>query len=189
MSPESYSGRTGGKHQGAGTAQQLDDEPDSDIDDGRYGDKKRDDDDWHQGKDIAFGEHQHIRCHDPGNGPGSPDSRNPGMPVENKMSETGKQSAKDIKHKISYFPHPVLDIITKDEQYPHIGNNMPPAAMQENIGKEGPYQRNSHFINGGQSTEPYLVRDQSVLINYGFSLLLIQKEYCIQEYTQVCQDE
>jgi len=92
------------------------------------------------------------------------------------MSKTGYQSAQDIKHEIPYLSHAVLDIITKDEQYPHIRDNMTPAAMQKHVGKERSYQGNAYFIQGCQSSEPYLVRDQSVFIDYGFSLLLVQKE-------------
>jgi hypothetical protein len=93
------------------------------------------------------------------------------------MGETCYQTAKDIKHEIPDFSHAVLDIITKDEQYPHVGDNMTPAAMQEHIGKKRSYYRNSYFINGGQSSKPYLVGDQPELVNYGFSMLLVEKEY------------
>jgi len=44
-------------------------------------------------------------------------------------------------------------------------------------------------MHGCQSSKPYLVGDQPVLVNYRFRLLLIEKEYCVQEYAQVCKDE
>jgi hypothetical protein len=110
------------------------------------------------------------------------------MPVEDKMGETGDQTAEDIKHEIPDFPHAVLDIITKDEQYPHVGDNMTPAAMQEHVGKKRPYQRNPNFIHGCQSSEPYLVRDQPVLVNYSFRLLLVEKKNGVKKYAQVRKD-
>ena len=105
------------------------------------------------------------------------------------MGETCYQTTKDIKYEIPDFSHAVLDIITKYEQYPHIGDYMTPAAMQEHIAKKRPYYRNPYFMKGGKSSKPYLVGDQPVLINYSFRLLLIEKEYCVKEYAQICKDE
>ena len=105
------------------------------------------------------------------------------------MGETCYHTAKDIKQEIPDLSHSVLDIITKNEQYPHVGDYMTPAAMQEHIAKKRPYNCNPYFIYGCQSSKPYLVGDQPVLINYSFRLLLVEKEYCVKEYAQVCKDE
>jgi len=59
--------------------------------------------------------------------------------VKQKMGETCYQSTKDIKYEIPDLSHAVLDIITKYEEYPHVGDDMTPAAMQEHIAYKWPY--------------------------------------------------
>jgi len=64
MRPECDTRCIGGKHEGAGPAQQLADKPDSNVNNGRYRNKKWYNNYGYKRKDIAFREHKHIGCHD-----------------------------------------------------------------------------------------------------------------------------
>jgi hypothetical protein len=105
------------------------------------------------------------------------------------MRQAGNQSAKEVKKEVSHLSHAVFDIVTENEQNPHVCNQMAPTAMQEHICEKRPEDSDPELINIFKSRKPYLIRNQPVPEKKCFCLLVVKHENLKHEYTHIEDDK
>jgi hypothetical protein len=66
-----------------------------------------------------------------GNGSARTDARHVAIVVQDRMDDSGAESAQHIKQKESKMSKPVFHVVAEDPQVPHVADQVKPASMQE----------------------------------------------------------
>jgi hypothetical protein len=92
------------------------------------------------------------------------------------MGKAGRQATNYIEQKIPQFAHPVLYVVPKNKQDPHIGDQMPPTPVQKHIGEKGPENGDPELLNAFHIPDSDAIGDQTKMVNHGFRLNMIEHE-------------
>src|SRR3989442_980688 len=69
--------------------------------------------------------------------------------IQDRVRDPGAEAAEQVKYKVREVTQPVLDVVSKNPEVPHIADQMEPTAMQEHRSEEGYHHRGKCEIGSG----------------------------------------
>src|ERR1700730_2256688 len=117
--------------------QNLQQEPETDKDEGINFEEQRDENDRDENDDPRQREEAHIASEHARNRAGSPQCRNERRRIEKEMRDRGGDATGDVENEISAVTQPVLDGRSEQPERPHVENEMQPSSVQEHHREQG----------------------------------------------------
>jgi hypothetical protein len=109
----------------------LHEEPKNEEDKGRDFYELKKEKDRNECQDLGARVKEEVGSHDTGYGSARPDGRDIGIPIDEKMNQTSRQTTKKIEDEISNVTEPVLDVIPEDIEKPHVHDNMKESSVKK----------------------------------------------------------
>ena len=100
--------------------------------------EKRAENEWRDDRlDTGMGKESKVGAHHAGDGATRPNRRHLRTEVGVNVHQRGRDAARQIERQESSAPKPVLDVVAKNPERPHVASQMEPAAMKEHGAEEG----------------------------------------------------
>lgn len=123
----------GGSADRSDSRDELQQEPITQNDESRDGEKE----DYDEGKHPRSRIKDDIRTHDAGNGAAGAESGNGGVEIEDDVAQVRANSANEIEEKIGEMAEVILNVVAEDPEEEHVSADMEKAAVEEHAGQDG----------------------------------------------------
>jgi hypothetical protein len=128
MGPPGHSSGAAGSES---SGEYLYEKPVSEEDKGRYFKELKKEKDGDKGQNLRARIEKEVPAHDTGDRSACPNGRNLRTPVGEKVDESGRDAAEDVKEKISDMSEVILDVVTEDVKKPHIPEDVENPSMEK----------------------------------------------------------
>src|SRR5690242_6422109 len=152
------------------TAEELDQEPEADKNEGRQPNCPPDDDKRHQRENASSRKQNNVRSKHSGNSSTRANGRDVRAPRDQNFADSCSNAAKQIKEKVGNRAEGIFNICAKDPQEKHIADNVQKTTVQEHTCEEWQkclYER----VTPAGKRQRDLVRYESIYIDKGFACM------------------
>ena len=118
-----------GERQGA--AEELEHEPETEIEDRRDRDDLEEEEDRQQRDDAGVRVHHDVGAEHAGDRAAGADGGDGRARLQRGVERARGETGGEIEHEIARVTEPVLDVVAEDPEVPHVADDVEPAAVQE----------------------------------------------------------
>lgn len=118
-------------------AEELEEEPEPEHEQGRDADKFYEDEDKHQGENPGRWKEKQVGAQNPGNRPAGPDHGNGRVRIGEDLGEASSEAADQVKEEKAEMAQGIFDVVAEDPEIEHVSEEVQESAMEEHGRKNG----------------------------------------------------